>query len=222
MPPNSLHQNGYILLRQAIPRAWLGELQAVFEAGVMPSERWPVPRGRDWRHAQVDLAPEVMALCRLPVLLAAVGELIGERFFLAQVEGREPLAGGGWQQLHRDFSANRPGDTVNAIAFLDDYGPDNGATRIVPGSHRGPWQGGGDETGAVGLSGQGGDILVFDADLVHGAGLNRSGERRRSLLMGYFAEPLYQSHAETAALRGVRMACHERFLPASHPYVAEE
>ncbi len=88
-----LHRDGYVLLRHAIPAQWLGELCAVFEASAMPSEQWPVPRGMDWRHALLDVEPKVQAVCRLPRVLAAVGELIGEGFFLSQVEGREPLAG---------------------------------------------------------------------------------------------------------------------------------
>ncbi len=157
-------------------------------------------------------------MCRLPQLLAAVGELIGEQFFLAQVEGREPLAGGGHQQLHRDLSAQRPGDTVNAMAYFDDYGPGNGATRLVPGSHR-PAQGGplfdfADESRSVQLCGCAGDILVFDADLVHAASLNPTGARRRSILIAYFAESLYATHLATANLRGIRMQTTERFSPA--------
>ena len=55
------------------------------------------------------------------------------------------------------------------------------------------------------FSGSAGDILVFDADLVHAGSVNLTGARRRSLLIGYFAEPLYALHLETAALRSVRM-----------------
>ncbi len=84
-----LHRDGYVLLRQAIPAQWLGELCAVFEASVMPSEQWPVPRGIGWRHALLDVEPKVQAVCRLPRVLAAVGELIGEGFFLSQGEGRD-------------------------------------------------------------------------------------------------------------------------------------
>ncbi len=212
-----LHRQGYALLRHAIPNAWLAELRATFDTNVKPSDQWPVPRGMDWRHAQLDLDARVQAVCRLPPVLAVVGELIGERFFLAQVEGREPLAGGGHQRLHRDLSARRPGDMVNALAFFDDYGPGNGATRVVPGSHR-PAQGEppfdfNDESRAIPLSGSAGDILVFDVDLVHAGSLNTSGARRRAILIGYRAESLYAIHLETTALRGVRMDTAERFAP---------
>ncbi len=213
-----LHRDGFALLRRTIPAEWLDELRAAFDAGVKPSDRWPVPRGWDWRHSLLDLDPKVQAVCRLPKMLAVAGELIGERFFLAQVEGREPLAGGGHQKLHRDLSAQRPGDTVSALAYFDDYGPDNGATRIVPGSHRRaqdePPFDFDDESRSVQLSGSAGDILVFDADLVHAGSLNPTGGRRRSILIGYFAEPRYASHLETVNLRSIRMDTAERFDPS--------
>jgi ectoine hydroxylase-related dioxygenase (phytanoyl-CoA dioxygenase family) len=215
--PSTLRRDGYALLRGAIPPAWLDPLRRAFDDSVTPSERWPVPRGPGWRHAWLDLDPDVQAVCRLPAVLAVAGALIGERYFLAQVEGREPLAGCGHQGLHRDLSADRPGDTVAALAFFDDYGPHNGATRIVPGSHRVAAGAAGealpDETRAVQLSGAAGDILVFDADLVHAASQNHSGDRRRSILIGYFAESRHADHLRTAALRGVRMDTSERFDP---------
>ena len=212
-----LHRDGYALLRGAIPLEWLDDLRTAFDAGVTSSEQWPVPRGADWRHSMLDLDPKVQAVCRLPSLLAAVGALIGERFFLAQVEGREPLAGGGQQGLHRDLSANRPGDTVNVLAFFDDFGPANGATRLVAGTHRPtpdePPHSVDDELRCVQLEGRAGDIFVFDADLLHAGSLNPTGARRRSILIGYFAEPRYAAHLGTAHLRNVRMDTRERFDP---------
>ncbi|SDA92478.1 Phytanoyl-CoA dioxygenase (PhyH) [Pseudomonas sp. NFACC15-1] len=217
-----LHQNGYALLRRAIPNEWLADLRCVFDAGVRPSDQWPVPRGMDWRYSMLDDDSRIQAVCRLPRLLAVAGELIGEQFFLSQVEGREPLAGGGQQPLHRDLSAQRPGDIAIALAFFDDYGPENGATRIVPGSHRSepdaPPFDFNDESRAVQLSGDAGDILVFDVDLVHAGSLNAIGARRRSILISYFAESLYASHLETVALRNIRMDTRERFAPAAFTF----
>jgi ectoine hydroxylase-related dioxygenase (phytanoyl-CoA dioxygenase family) len=161
----------------------------------------------------LDLDPTIRSICRLPLLLATVGELIGETFFLSQVEGREPLEAGGYQGLHRDLSAQRPGDTVVALAFFDDYGPDNGATRIVAKSHRpadAPFDSRDDER-AEQITGSAGDILVFDADLLHAACLNKTGARRRSALFTYFAAPLYETHLRTAKLRSVRMDTTDRF-----------
>jgi hypothetical protein len=216
-----LHHDGYALLRQAVPVGWLDGLRTLFDAGITPSDQWPVPRGADWHHSLLDDDAMIQAVCRLPQLLAVVGELIGERFFLAQVEGREPLPGGGHQQLHRDLSAQRPGDIANAMVYFDDYGPDNGATRIVPSSHRPPASEPpfdfNDESRSVQLAGAAGDILVFDVDLIHAGSLNRLGTRRRSILISYFAEPLYASYLQTRSLRGIRMDASERFEPADFP-----
>lgn len=213
---DQLHRNGYLLLRDAIPKPWLESLREAFDTGAKPSGQWPIPRGADWLHAQLDTHPKIQAVCRLPQVLAAVGELIGERFFLAQVEGREPLPGGGHQRLHRDMSTLRQGDTVSALAFFDDYGPENGATRLVPGTHRpepGAPSSSDDETGSVQLSGSAGDILVFDVDLLHGGSLNRTGARRRSILFTYAAEALYATYQQTSKLRNVAMDTSGRFDP---------
>ncbi len=212
-----LHQDGFARLCGAIPGEWLDGLRTIFDACVKPSDQWPIPRETSWRYALLDLDPMVQAVCRLTPLLDAVGALIGERFFLSQVEGREPLQGCGHQKLHRDLAAQRPGDTVIAIAYFDDYSPENGATRIVPGSHRPPLGEPqfdfNDESHSVQLSGGAGDILVFDADLVHAASLNPSGARRRAILITYFAEPLYASQLATVQLRSVRMDTTDRFDP---------
>lgn len=210
-----LHHDGCVLLRQAIPADWLAGLRESFDANVVPSNQWPVPRDATWRFSMLDLDERVQAVCRLPELLAAVGELIGEDFFLSQVEGREPLAGHGHQRLHRDLNLRRPGDTVHVMAFFDDYGPHNGGTRFVPGTHR-PVTGEPafdflDESRSLQPNGTAGDLLVFDSDLVHAGSLNVSGDRRRSLLVSYFAESLLAEHMKTAHLRNVRMDISDRF-----------
>jgi hypothetical protein len=208
-----LAQDGYLMLRGAVPGGLLAPLRAAFDAGELASDRWPVPRGRDWRHALVDLDPAVQQVCRLPGPLAATGALLRQPFFLAQAEGREPLPGGGAQLLHRDGDGART-QTVSALVFLDPFGHANGATRVLAGTHAGEGlrvAPGAAHPGELVLTGDAGDILVFDANLLHGATCNDSGARRRSLLVSYVVLPLKADWDATRALRNVRMPADEVF-----------
>jgi Phytanoyl-CoA dioxygenase (PhyH) len=202
---HALDVHGYVLLRNAIPEAWLVPLRSAFDAGVIASAEWPVPRGHDWSHSCLDLDPHVQSVCRLPALLAGVGQVLGMPFFLSQVEGREPCANNVPQPLHRDGEES-PRQVMAAMAWLDDYGVHNGATQLVPGSHRMDHAG-----NAIIIEGQAGDLLLFDPDVIHGATSNVSGKLRRSLLISYTVESLREQYRQTEALRNVRMDTSEIF-----------
>ncbi|MCG2626015.1 phytanoyl-CoA dioxygenase family protein [Bradyrhizobium sp. WYCCWR 13023] len=203
----ALARDGYLLLRGAVPEAWREALRAAFDDGVGTGDQWAVPRGAGWRHALVDLDRIVQRTCRLAPLLAAGAQMLAGQFFLSQVEGRGPLQGGGHQPLHRDGVGSR---AVAALVFLDAYEPDNGASRLVP---RHLDQGEPDEAASLITSGEAGDILVFDADLPHGATRNRSGARRRSLLLSFMPERMRETQESCRAIRSVRMDTSEVFVP---------
>ena len=75
----------------------------------------------------------------------------------------------------------------NSMWALTDFTEANGATRLVPGSHRkpNPEYGGAYETIAAEMSK--GSVLVWDGSLWHGGGANATGVRRTGIAMNYCA-----------------------------------
>ena len=74
-----------------------------------------------------------------PRVLAAIGHVLGPRFKLSSLNYRAARPGHGLQKLHADWhEAVPPGDyrVCNSIWLLDRFTEANGATRVVPGSHR--------------------------------------------------------------------------------------
>lgn len=72
-----------------------------------------------------------------PRVLAAVWHVLGS-FKLSSLNSRAVPPGHGYQGLHSDWSRPVGADgfrSCNSIWLLDDFTPNNGATRFVPGSH---------------------------------------------------------------------------------------
>jgi ectoine hydroxylase-related dioxygenase (phytanoyl-CoA dioxygenase family) len=94
------------------------------------------------------------------------------------------------QSLHRDdgtypFRHPCPPSVVNTIWALDDFTRDNGATRVIPGSHRWNDQRRALENETTPAIMPSGSVLLIDGALVHGGGENRSSRSRTALLLGY-------------------------------------
>jgi hypothetical protein len=139
-------------------------------------------------------------LIHSPRVLAAVAYIIGRPFKLDSYNGRDVLQGGGHQNLHADNPDNPdPTSIANSLWLLDDFTTTNGATRLVPGSHRKttPIQ---DELpdrkaahpDQVIFTAARGSVLVFNGHVWHGGTGNTSGDRRRVLLISYVARELPQ------------------------------
>ncbi|MEJ1969998.1 MAG: phytanoyl-CoA dioxygenase family protein [Rhizomicrobium sp.] len=193
-PPQcgALDADGCIVLRRVFDAAQCAQLLEAFERTYVPSHLWPQPRGHDTRHAMLNGEIAVRRLCLAPQILACVHHLLRRRFFLSDVQGRDPVLGGGYQRLHRDWVAPQgPAPMIIVLAFLDDFGPANGATRVLPGTHL--LAGGADVYRDAGLQhpdqvvveGAGGDVLVMNGYLAHSATQNTSGAHRRNLQVNF-------------------------------------
>lgn len=211
----ALDQDGFALLRGVYDAERRAALIDLFERKYLPSDQWPAPRGFGTRHAVLADEPEIWRACLEPCILAAVHHILKRRFFLADLDGRDPLVGQGHQALHRDWVVPQgPAPMVVALGFLDDFGPANGATRVVRASHRQP----GAEAYAdviahpdeVVVAGEGGDVLVFDGYLAHGGTRNTSGAPRRNIQIGYHAIEERANYVEKRNLTGLTPL--ERYL----------
>ncbi len=139
-----------------------------------------------------------------PRLLACVAHVLGE-FKLSSLNFRAALPGQGLQALHAEGSpVTDPAlfSVCNSIWLLDDFTPDNGATRVVPGSHlsgKSPEDVMADRRdacpGEVLLLGPAGTVVVFNSHLWHGGTLNRTSSPRRAL-HSYFTRRGYDQQLD--------------------------
>ena len=125
-----------------------------------------------------------------PRVLACVAHVLGD-FKLSSLNFRAALPGHGAQALHADFGGRVPPEgyqVCNSVWLLDDFTADNGATRVVPGSHRNGTSArealadqAADQPDQVLLTAPAGTVVVFNSHLWHGGTQNRSDRPRRAL-----------------------------------------
>jgi ectoine hydroxylase-related dioxygenase (phytanoyl-CoA dioxygenase family) len=130
-----------------------------------------------------------------PRVMACMAQVLVE-FKLSSLNFREALPGQGLQALHADYGGPAPAEgfqVCNSVWLLDDFTADNGATRVVPGTHRAdtvPRLAMPDPTAThpdeVLLIAPAGTVVVFNSHLWHGGTVNRTDRPRRAL-HSYFA-----------------------------------
>ncbi|MBL6692016.1 MAG: phytanoyl-CoA dioxygenase family protein [Pseudomonadales bacterium] len=133
-----------------------------------------------------------------PALLPIVESVLDEGCLVSSVSSVSIDPGETAQPLHADdtlYNLTRPHDAVvcNSMWALTDFTEENGATRIVPGSHRFPDKPEyGKHYDSIAAEMPKGSLLIWNGSLWHGGGANDSGSRRVGIAMNYCAGFLRQ------------------------------
>jgi ectoine hydroxylase-related dioxygenase (phytanoyl-CoA dioxygenase family) len=148
----------------------------------------------------------------IPRLLEYIGHVLGPEFKLSSLNARMvPPDGAGAQPLHADMSAvadDRGYWVCNSVWMLDDFTPENGTLRVVPGSHR--WRQlpqqvladpRADHPGQVLITGRAGSVAVVNAHLWHGGTANCTGLPRTAMHAFYCRRDKPQQQYQKQLLR---------------------
>ncbi|MBX2841961.1 MAG: phytanoyl-CoA dioxygenase family protein [Flammeovirgaceae bacterium] len=126
-----------------------------------------------------------------PKVLAGIKAVLGINFKLSSLNYRAAKPRKGLQKLHVDWKnsvVNGTYKVCNTIWLLDDFTPDNGATRIVPGTHKtsklpeeameDPMQPHPDQ---ILIQAPAGSVFIFNSHVWHGGTTNLTDKDRRSI-----------------------------------------
>ena len=204
----SLDEHGYALVEGLLDAADLDRRRAALEALFAST-----PTGRNFFegfHTQRVYA--VFAKTRAvddlavhPLLLAALDHALGEHYQFSAPVALQIGPGETAQVLHRDedvYPLPHPHDpvVVNSMWALCDFTADNGATRLIPGSHRWPGDRRPDESETVAVTMPAGSVLIYLGGLWHGGGANRTDRPRPGLLLEYVVSWLRPQETQLIAV----------------------
>lgn len=157
-----------------------------------------------------------------PKLLAAVYHVLKREFKLSSLNARDAMPGAGLQPLHADWGSRKehePFHVCNSIWLIDDFTLDNGATRVVPGTHKlagsprdygiDPREPHPQEQLIVAPAGT---VCVFNSHLWHGGTLNRTTNTRRAMHV-YFTAREHRQQLDQAEY--IRKRTYDRISSAA-------
>ena len=190
-----LDTDGYVVIERAVDADVLGRVRSE----LAPYLGQKAHRGRnDFEgyatnrvYALLAKAPSVAELVEHPDVVALVDEVLLADYLLSANLAINLLPGETRQNLHTDdsfYRVPRPRAPlgVSAIWAIDDFTVENGATQVIPGSHR--W---GDEVPdaedprIVDVVMPAGSVVVFLGTLWHRGGANRSDAARLAITPQY-------------------------------------
>lgn len=192
----ALDRDGYAILADVIDAATRGALiqrvaELVEAEGALAGIEVHQEAGTSRLANLVDKGACFRACLADPQVLACVDHVLAGDWRLSALNYRAALPGTGGQALHVDWNeAVREGDwqVCNSVWLLDDFTLCNGATRVVPGSHRWgrmPGEALPDPAARhpdeMVVTAPAGSVIVFNSHLWHGGTQNHSPLPRRAL-----------------------------------------
>ena len=186
-----LHHRGFTVLPGAVPHENVARLAAAYDAAVSSATEVDLKVGSTSTRVNdfVNRGKEFENLYVLPPLLKACCQVIGRPFKLSSFHARTLHRQTRSGELHTDVQRNcADWPLLSFIFMVDEFRPDNGATRFVPESHH--WLCAPRDRlsdlranyhGQVLACGPAGALLIFNGSVWHDHSQNRSGKLRRSL-----------------------------------------
>lgn len=156
------------------------------------------------------LADECLALIDHPGVLPVVERVLGSDIVLGSMNSRIVRPGDPSQGLHSDIPAVHRrviGAPVmlQVVWMIDGFTEENGATHLVPGSHRHPEAyppQGLAVPHAIQPTGPSGSVMIFNGQCWHGGGANGSQQRRRAIFGHYRVGPWMRFQTDPALYLG--------------------
>jgi ectoine hydroxylase-related dioxygenase (phytanoyl-CoA dioxygenase family) len=188
----AMDRDGYCVVEHVLPAAHVADIKADLERLLED-----VPYGRnEFEGYQTKRLYNLFAKTRAlddvalhPLLLGVLDRVLGLYQFSAPV-GIQIGPGNPAQVLHTDDSVYPlpwPHDdvVVNSMWAFDDFTEANGATRVVPGSHRRPSADYPDDMATVALEMPAGSVVFYPGSVLHGGGANTTDRTRLGVILEY-------------------------------------
>jgi hypothetical protein len=199
----SVKNDGYAVLKGVIPPDEIGAVRDSIVATVNQHSSTPPPNGVVTGLLRKDLS--MAPYLTHPRFMAMMQGLFGEHFKISFITGLVNNAGVKRGPMHADWPYNQnaaakvlspyPDVMMHMVTMwmLSDYTIENGATHIIPGSHKrgyAPRFGSNYEPMAtykneVQMQGKAGDVGIFDARTWHATAENTTNEPRIGVLIRY-------------------------------------
>lgn len=193
-----MDENGFTVVENALTPSQVEELKAALiqvEAAGAPSLHGTAFEGLATVRIY-NLLAHHPAFQQIPVndkILPLMEQIMDAELQLSSLSAICPCPGETAQPIHADdqlipLPKPHPALSCNSMFALTDFTEENGATRIIPGSHK--WDhspGYGEEFDSIAAEMKAGSVLLFHGSVWHGGGANRTDQRRLGIACYYCA-----------------------------------